>query len=390
MLRAHGVTKSYGDIHALRGVDLEVEAGQIVSLLGRNGAGKSTFLSIVAGLIEPDKGTVHIDDVSRSNNPNEAAKRVGIAPQETGVYQVLTVRENLEFFGELVGMGKADRRGRAEEVSAALGLKHLLDRKASQLSGGEVRRLHTACALLHRPKLLLLDEPTVGADVETRGLLIEAVRALADDGAAVIYTTHYLPEVEALEADIVVIEGGEVLARGNQRQLIQDHSIAGVTFTVEEKLPDPVVESLAVLGTIEVLDAGRGSSSAAVTSYRLAGEASISDAIGHLGANVSGLRSIERSNPNLEEVFLAITGERMGEAAPAAEHGGLSTAAVAGVGGAGNECVSRSNQTSAPPTQTRPGVPYCHVWHALGGDAATQEDDGRFAAIQRLCWRHWS
>lgn len=329
MLAAHGITKSYGEIRALRGADLEVEAGQIVSLLGRNGAGKSTFLSIVAGLIEPDEGTVEIDGICRSTNPSQAAKRVGIAPQETGVYQVLTVRENLEFFGELVGMGKADRQGRAEDVSGALGLQHLLDRKASQLSGGEVRRLHTACALLHRPRLLLLDEPTVGADVETRGLLIEAVRALADDGAAVIYTTHYLPEVEALEADIVVIEAGNVLARGNQRQLVQEHSIQGVTFTVDEPLSDAVVEDLGHLGVIEAFGTSRSISDDGVRTYRIEGAVTIPGVVDRLGGNISSLRSIEKSNPNLEEVFLAITGERMGEAGTAADHSGQSTDAAA-------------------------------------------------------------
>jgi ABC-2 type transport system ATP-binding protein len=189
VLNAIGIEKSYGEIKALRGASLHVEAGTIVSLLGRNGAGKSTLLSVIAGLTRPDVGSVSIDGLDVLANPAKASGLVGIAPQHTGIYPPLTVRENLEFFGELSGLKRVERRKRANDVAEQLGLSSLLDRKASNLSGGEARRLHTGCALVHRPKLLMLDEPTVGADVSTRVQLIEAVKTLADEGAAVVYTT---------------------------------------------------------------------------------------------------------------------------------------------------------------------------------------------------------
>ncbi|MGI9616268.1 MAG: ABC transporter ATP-binding protein, partial [Acidimicrobiales bacterium] len=201
MLVARGVEKSYGDVHAVRGVDLDVEAGQIVALLGRNGAGKTTLLSIIAGLVGADAGSVEIEGIDALARLDAAAKLIGIAPQQTGIYPVLSVRENLEFFGDLAGVPRAERRDRAESVANRLGLDGLLERKGNQLSGGEARRLHTACALVHRPSLLMLDEPTVGADVGTRQQLIDAVKEMAAEGAGVIYTTHYLPEVEALDAD---------------------------------------------------------------------------------------------------------------------------------------------------------------------------------------------
>ncbi len=151
MLAASGVTKSYGAIEALRGVDLTVQAGQIVSLLGKNGAGKTTLLSIIAGLIRPDSGTVQIAGIDRFASPDSVASMVGIAPQDTGVYLVLSVRENLEFFGELAGMGRRERRARAVEVAEQLGLDDMLDRRASALSGGEVRRLtpRVPCCIAH-------------------------------------------------------------------------------------------------------------------------------------------------------------------------------------------------------------------------------------------------
>ena len=174
MLVATGLTKSYGDVHALRGADLDVESGQIVALLGKNGAGKTTMISIIAGLLKADSGTVILDGFDAQADLDRASKLIGIAPQDTGIYGVLTVRENLEFFANLAGVTSNRRSAEATNVAERLGLTDLLERRASKLSGGEARRLHTGCALVHEPKLLMLDEPTVGADVATRAQLIDS------------------------------------------------------------------------------------------------------------------------------------------------------------------------------------------------------------------------
>lgn len=282
---------------ALQGADLSVERGQIVSLLGRNGAGKTTMLSIIAGLLVPDAGAVMIGDVDVLSDPAAAAKLLGIAPQETGIYPILTVRQNLEFFGELSGLGAA-RRQRAVDVADQLGLGPLLDRKASQLSGGEARRLHTACALVHRPRLLMLDEPTVGADVATRLQLIEAVRQLAEEGAAVVYTTHYLPEVEALAADIVIIDNGQVQARGTQEQLVAEHEMKGVRFTVGGDLPASLAESFSVVSVGD-------------STYRALGDLDMRELLSRFGDDSHLLTSVEELRPDLETVFLAVTGHRL-------------------------------------------------------------------------------
>ncbi|MDJ0769970.1 MAG: ABC transporter ATP-binding protein [Ilumatobacter sp.] len=304
MLQAEGISKRYGEIQALSSADLDVAAGQIVSVLGRNGAGKSTMLSIIAGLLTADAGTVHIGGIDASVDPESAARLLGIAPQSTGIYTVLTVRENLEFFGELAGFDRRHRSRRAEEVAEQLGLADLLDRRAGKLSGGEARRLHTACALVHAPALLMLDEPTVGADVETRRQLIQAVRNLASDGAAIVYTTHYLPEVEALDADIVIIDEGRILARGSRDELVASHRLSGVRFHVEGPLPENLELDVDV---------------AAPSVYHALGDVTMADLLEGFGDDAHRLVSVESLAPDLETVFLAVTGHDIGSSADTAE-----------------------------------------------------------------------
>ncbi|MDQ1434448.1 MAG: type transport system ATP-binding protein, partial [Actinomycetota bacterium] len=201
-LDVRGIRKSYGATVALDGVDLVVEPGTIVGLLGRNGAGKTSLVSVVAGLLRPDAGRVLVAGVDIAREPRRARALIGLAPQDTGVYLPLSVRDNLRFFGGLSDLHGRERATRIDEVGAALMLDDLLDRRARDLSGGERRRLHTAIAVLHRPRLVLLDEPTTGADVQTRHELLRLVTDLSREGSAVVYSTHYLQEIEELGAGV--------------------------------------------------------------------------------------------------------------------------------------------------------------------------------------------
>ncbi len=301
MLRVHDVHKRYGDITALQGASFDVAAGTIVSLLGRNGAGKSTLLSIIAGLVKADSGSVTVDGIDVLLDPRKATGLVGIAPQYTGIYPPLSVRENLEFFGELSGLSRSDRRTRAGSVAEQLGLSALLDRKAMKLSGGEARRLHTGCALMHRPKVLMLDEPTVGADVTTRVQLIDAVRQLAADGAAIVYTTHYLPEVEALDASIVIIENGRVLTSGSRTELLDAHRATDLEVRTLAPL---TAELVASLGAVE----------GSALCYRIP-DVALADAVAQLASAGIGVESAQARKPDLESVFLALTGSSLVEEA---------------------------------------------------------------------------
>jgi ABC-2 type transport system ATP-binding protein len=222
VLQIRGLLKSYGANVALAGVDLDVVAGEIVGLLGPNGAGKTTLVSIVAGLRAADGGSVQIEGVDALAHPHRVRPRFGLAPQETGIYPTLTCRQNLRFFAELAGLRKRGLDRAVESVAEALQLTELLERRAQHLSGGERRRLHTALALVHRPALVMLDEPTTGADVRTRTQLLELVADLAAEGSAVVYSTHYLHE--QLGASVLIMDEGRVLARGTVGELINAHA----------------------------------------------------------------------------------------------------------------------------------------------------------------------
>ena len=229
------IRKSYGTHEVLRGVDLRVESGQILGLLGRNGAGKSTLITILCGLRRADSGTASI--CGHRPASADAARLIGYAPQELGIYPDLSVAQNLAAFGELHGLGRREAASRADEVMELLGLSEKRGQRASHLSGGQQRRLHAGMAIMHRPRLVFMDEPTVGADVEARSQILRAVRQLADEGAAVVYTSHYLAEFEELGSDIAILNEGRVVARGTLEEIIAGHGRAEVTLEFDRRVP---------------------------------------------------------------------------------------------------------------------------------------------------------
>jgi ABC-2 type transport system ATP-binding protein len=213
MLNASDLQKSYKSVTALDGFTLAVDAREIAGLIGHNGAGKSTFVSIVAGLVKPDGGRLELGC---------GKAEIGVAPQTLGLYPTATVREHLWLFGKLAGRRQPALDRAIASTAEELLLGDLLKRKVRELSGGQQRRVQAATALVNRPKLLLLDEPTVGADPVTREAILTAVRRQADDGAAVVYTTHYLPELDGLDATLAIARAGRVVARGRRAELLAD------------------------------------------------------------------------------------------------------------------------------------------------------------------------
>jgi ABC-2 type transport system ATP-binding protein len=307
VLEVHGLRKSYGHTVALDGIDVVVEPGTIVGLLGPNGAGKTSLVSIVAGLRRPDGGSVRVCDVDVAREPKRAQRLIGLAPQDTGVYPAITVRENLRLFAGLAGLRRRELRDRIDSVAYALSLDRLLDRRASDLSGGERRRLHTAIALLHRPRLLLLDEPTTGADVRTRHEILRLVRDLAGEGSAVVYSTHYLHEIEELDAHVEVIDRGRIVARGALSDLIERYGSSALQLTFEGPVPAAARVDGAIVHDSSVRIPTTNPSRTAA------------ELLPRLGAGAAALRGIEIVYPSLESVFLTVTGRRFGEhAAPTA------------------------------------------------------------------------
>jgi len=284
---------------ALAGVDLHVEAGEICGVLGPNGAGKTTLVSVICGLLRPDSGSIRVGPHDALRNSNQARQLIGLAPQETGIYPSLSVRDNLRFAGQLVGLWGKALGGRIAEVAEAFEMDDKLDRQAHGMSGGEQRRLHTAMAILHRPPLLLLDEPTTGVDVGSRVRLLGTIKALAAEwGSAVCYSTHYLPEVEALEASVAILDEGRVIARGDPTQLIAGQAEAAIELRFDGEAP-------ASVGGLECVRQG---TVLVVSPPNPAGE--LPGVMAALGDDVARLESVELLRPNLESLFLALTGRR--------------------------------------------------------------------------------
>lgn len=212
VLEVHEVRKQYGETVALDGVSLTVATGELFGLLGPNGAGKTTLLSILCGLTDADSGQVRLFGQPLTRARRDLRRLVGIAPQDLAVYPDLTARENLTFFGQLYGLSGRTLRDRVDELLAAVGLTERADDRVATFSGGMKRRLNLAAAVVHAPRLLFLDEPTTGVDPQSRNHIFQHVRTLNRGGLTVIYTSHYMEEVEALCSRIAVLDAGRVRA----------------------------------------------------------------------------------------------------------------------------------------------------------------------------------
>jgi ABC-2 type transport system ATP-binding protein len=297
-----GLHKTYGEVVALDGVDLHIAHGEVLGLLGLNGAGKTTLLSILAGLRRADSGQVLLDRVDVCRRPQLARQALGFAPQDLGLYAPITARENLRVFGELAGLRRTVLSRRVEEVVDALELGEFVDRPVHSLSGGEKRRVHVGVALIHRPRVVLLDEPTAGVDASTRARLIGVVRDIAAQGTAVCYSSHYIPEIEDLGGSVAVLDRGRIVARGDLARVVTSHGFSGVELTFEGAVPAAVCERAVVEGSVARVAADRPATAAA-------------ELLARLGPEASRLRSVEIVHPNLESAFIELTRRRPSDGA---------------------------------------------------------------------------
>jgi ABC-2 type transport system ATP-binding protein len=296
VLEARDLHKHWGPVKALAGFELQIEAGEICGLLGHNGAGKTTFARICAGLERPDAGGVRICGEDVSARPARGRGLVGFAPQEIALYPGATLRENLRFYGGLAGMRRKPLHREIEELCEAMALADVLDRTVATLSGGQQRRAQAATALLPRPSVLLLDEPTVGADPVTRQALLAVVRKRAEQGAAVCYTTHYLPELEELRASVAVAQAGRIIARGGREQLL-----SGLASSVE----------LGFSGEPPVGLAARAAEATADGALRFITDRpaqALADILVSLGERVAQVDRVEVREPSLEDLYRHLTG----------------------------------------------------------------------------------
>ena len=299
-LRLRAVAKTYGDRTAVAGIDLDVAPGEILGLLGPNGAGKTTTISMACGVVTPTRGEVFIGGLSLARDPYGAKRRLGLVPQELALYEELSARGNLAYFGALYGMTAAAIATRGDWVLGVVGLADRDREPVKRFSGGMKRRLNLACGLLHEPALLVLDEPTVGVDPQSRNHIFDTVRALRAAGMTIVYTTHYMEEVEALCDRVAIMDGGKLIALGSVRELIAQHAGRGLAIEIAG---DAAAAEVAAAAHAEVR---RDGSTLHATPRE--GLGVLVSAIEASGAKIT---RIESRQANLEAAFLALTGRAL-------------------------------------------------------------------------------
>jgi ABC-2 type transport system ATP-binding protein len=301
ILELRGLGKDYGERAAVKSVDLAVERGEILGLLGPNGAGKTTTISMACGVITPSRGTVTIAGVPLSDRRAKAG--LGLVPQDLALYEDLTGAQNLSYFGSLYGLRGAPL---AERVAWALDVVGLADRakdRVKRYSGGMQRRLNIAAGLLHKPELLILDEPTVGVDPQSRNHIFETVRALRAGGMTVIYTSHYMEEVEALCDRVAIMDAGAIISLGTVAELVAAHAGKGVEVEVAGDV-DAAARAAEQHGAV-ARDGNK---------LRVEPSGGLAPVIAAIEATGAKIARIESRQANLETAFLALTGRALRDA----------------------------------------------------------------------------
>ncbi len=312
LLEAAHLRKTFDGTVAVADVSFHVEAGEVFGLLGPNGAGKSTTLSMLVGLLAPDAGEIRLDGEPFRIRARHLKHLFGMAPQDLAIYPDLTARENLKFFGRLYGVRGKELKVRVDEALERTGLRERADDSVGTFSGGMKRRLNFGVALLHRPRILILDEPTVGVDPQSRAHLLDCFRQLAGEGIATLLTSHYIEEVQAICQRVAIIDHGKVLANDTLDGLLGRMSAA-----VRLRISEPPAEMLERLeGLVDV----RRSAEDGVTTLVLAREraeqsqelsSTLTELIGRLAEFGVQLHSVDTDEPNLETLFLQLTGNRL-------------------------------------------------------------------------------
>ncbi len=309
ILEVHNLVKKYGDFTAVKGVSFDIREGEIFSLLGPNGAGKTTTISVLSTLYAPTSGDATIAGHSVIRDPMAVRGVIGVVPQDLALYDDLTARENLVFWGQMYNLGGKVLSDRIAEVLEQIGLADKANQRVKTYSGGMKRRVNIGVGLLHRPRLLFMDEPTVGIDPQSRRAILDSVKALNRQGMTVLYTTHYMEEAQELSDRVGIIDHGELIALGTQAELrrqVGEHD-AVVLHIGEGDDAAGLVAALRAIGGVEQAQVADH----AITILAAEAEEILAPAI--TAANQAGvkIRSVEIKEPDLEAVFLHLTGRAL-------------------------------------------------------------------------------
>jgi ABC-2 type transport system ATP-binding protein len=306
-INVENLHKDFGEVYAVKGVSFQVRRGEVFSLLGPNGAGKSTTISMLACLLRPTKGDATILGNSIISAPRDVKARLGVVPQEIALYDDLSARENLEFWGKMYGLRGVELARRVDEVLELIGLTDRQKGRLEKFSGGMKRRVNIGVALLHKPDVVIMDEPTVGIDPQSRRHILDGVKDLNRQGTTVLYTTHYMEEAQELSDHIAIMDQGEIIGCGTHAQLVQ---IVGEQDRIDLRLNNqdgnllerwrtaPGVSKISAEdGLITLL--AKDSNLVLPDLFEMAAEA---------GARIT---SVDVQEPNLETVFLQLTGRAL-------------------------------------------------------------------------------
>ncbi|WP_342437401.1 ABC transporter ATP-binding protein [Paenibacillus sp. FSL L8-0436] len=301
------VVKRYDQKLTVDHVNLNIEEGEIFGLLGPNGAGKSTTISMICGLLKPDSGEIIIDGLSVAAAPLEVKKRIGLVPQELALYETMTAEENVRFFGKLYGLRGKLLKERVEEALEFTGLSDRTKDKPATFSGGMKRRLNIACAIMHRPKLIIMDEPTVGIDPQSRNHILESVKTLNKLGSTIIYTSHYMEEVEAICDRVAIMDKGHVIACGTEKELREKVAHEEKIVIKAVNISAALIKELSLHPRINRVKEVEQ----AVELYLPSSQSELQDILFIFSKHEGVIVSLHIEEPDLETLFLSLTGRTL-------------------------------------------------------------------------------
>jgi len=308
MLKVENIKKSYQQKEIVKGITLEVEKGEAFGLLGPNGAGKSTAISMICGLVPYDDGEILVDGLSVKKRPMDIKRKIGLVPQDIALYPTMSALDNLLFWGKMYGLKGPDAKSRANEILEMVGLEDRRKEQIQTFSGGMKRRINIGAALMHEPELLIMDEPTVGIDPQSRNHILETVKSLNKAGMTIIYTSHYMEEVEYLCNRIAILDHGEVIASGTTQEL--DAQLAGGTILrmEVEQYTEDFLNQIESLNGVEQVNA---ESNQQLNILLKEDQKTMTEIIRLSVENNITIREFKREEANLESLFLKLTGRTL-------------------------------------------------------------------------------
>lgn len=305
VIEVRGLVKKYKELTAVDNLDLDVKKGEILGLLGPNGSGKSTTINCILSLLNKDAGTVKIFGEPMSPDAYDIKRRIGVVFQDVGVYDELSVYENIDYFCGLYISDKAERKELVQRAIDLVSLNDFVKFKPKKLSGGLLRRLNIACGIAHRPEIIILDEPTVAVDPQSRNSILEGIKKLNDEGSTIIYTSHYMDEVDFLCDDIVIIDKGKVIAKGTSEELKDMITMNEKISFTSKNLNDDVIDKIKAFEHLLSYENKDGS----VKLSFAHGDGYLMNLIKLLDDNGIRYSSLNVEKPSLNDVFLELTGK---------------------------------------------------------------------------------